>query len=218
MKVLGVITARGGSKRLPNKNVAMLGGKPLIAWSIEVGRATCDHVVTSTDSPLIADVARKYGSSLVMRPDDLSQDDTPSLPVVVHAAKQFEGEGYDVVLLLQPTSPFRDERDVVAAIKKMEDTDAESVVSMVLRDDYNSFCLGHADRIRQPAEAEDRWAMNGAIYLIRWYHLMGGGDWEGPRAYAYKMPPERSLDIDTHADFDAAVAMLDERGRLKGPA
>src|SRR5712671_6126561 len=103
MKVLGVVTARGGSKRLPNKNVAILGGKPLIAWSIEVGLATCHHVVTSTDSALIADVARKYGSSLVMRPDELSRDDTPSLPVVVHAAKQFDGEGYDAVLLLQPT-------------------------------------------------------------------------------------------------------------------
>lgn len=214
MKILGVVTARGGSKRLPNKNLALLGGKPLIAWSIEVGLATCHHVVTSTDAPEIADAARRYGSDVIMRPQELSQDDTPSLPVVVHAAKQFDGGGYNVVLLLQPTSPFRTVDDVNGAIQKMIDTSGDSVVSMVLKKDNNSFSLGHADRIRLPSETEERWAMNGAVYLITWQHLMDGGDWEGPHSYAYRMPSERSLDIDTHADFEAARAMLDADGKF----
>lgn len=216
VKILGVVTARGGSKRLPNKNLALLGGKPLIAWSIEVGLATCHHVVTSTDDPEIAKVAAELGSEVLMRPEELARDDSPSESVVVHAASQARGGPYSAALLLQPTSPFRDERDVVASLKIMEDTSADSVISVVrFPKDDTLFTLGHANRLRGMADqANAVYTPNGAIYLIRWDYLMGGETWYGNHAYAYVMPPERSLDIDTHADFEAAMAMLDSDGKF----
>ncbi len=214
MKVLGVITARGGSKRLPNKNTAMLGGKPLIAWSIEVGLATCHHVVLSTDSEFIAGVAKQHGCKVIMRPPELCGD-ADHVSVVIHAARNAEDGPYNAVLLLQPTSPFRDERDVVAAQKMMEDTSADSVISVVEFPKADTlFTLGHANRMRGAGERDTVYTPNGAIYLVKWDHLMERGDWYDPHAYAYVMPPERSLDIDTHADFEAARAMLDDQGRF----
>lgn len=215
MKILGVVTARGGSKRLPNKNLAPLGGKPLIAWSIEVGLETCHEVVTTTDSQEIAAVARRFGSAVLMRPDELARDDTPSEPVVIHAACKADGGPYDAVLLLQPTSPFRTVDDVRAAIEVMDRTGADSVLSVVeFKTAGYLFGLGHAGRLRDMSLHSATWTPNGAIYLIRWDFLMEGGDWYGDHAYGYVMPPERSLDIDTHADFDAAKELLDGDGKF----
>jgi CMP-N-acetylneuraminic acid synthetase len=211
MKVLGVVTARGGSKRLPNKNLALLGGKPLIAWSIEVGLATCHHVVTTTDSQEIADAAAKAGSAVVMRPKELARDDTPSEPVVRHAASLAHGGPYNAVLLLQPTSPFRVADDVRAAIRIMDSMRADSVISVV---EFGTagylFMLGHAGRLRDMTVEGDTYTPNGAIYLIKWECLFAGESWYGPHAYGYVMPKDRSIDIDTHADFEAAKAMLEK--------
>lgn len=210
MKVLGVVTARGGSKRLPNKNLALLGGKPLIAWSIEVGIETCHEVMTTTDSPEIAELAAKLGSAVLMRPEELAGDDTLSEPVVIHAACKADGGPYDAVLLLQPTSPFRTVEDVNKAIEVMDRTGADSVLSMVeFRTPGYLFGLGHAGRLRDMSLHSATWTPNGAIYLIRWDFLMEGGYWYGDHAYGYVMPLERSLDIDTHADFDAAKELLE---------
>lgn len=215
MKILGIVTARGGSKRLPNKNLDLLGGKPLVAWSIEVGLATCHRVVTTTDSVEIADVADSFGSAVIIRPEELSRDDTPSEPVVVHAAANAAGAPYNAVVLLQPTSPFRTIEDVRGAIKLMEYTAADSVVSVVKFEDRGYlFGLGHAGRLRDMSHAETVYTPNGAIYLVRWDFLMEGGDWYGDHAYGYVMSPERSMDIDTHADFEAAKALLGGDGKF----
>lgn len=210
MKILGVVTARGTSRRLPNKNLAILGDKPLIAWSIEVGLATCHHLVTTTDSPEVADVAASLGSAVVVRPDELSGDEVASEPVVRHAASQALGGPYNAVLLLQPTSPFRTVEDVRGAVEVMDRTMADVVVSVVKFEERGHlFGLGYAGRLCDLSHAETTYTPNGAIYLVRWDHLMDGGDWYGDHAYGYVMPTERSLDIDTHADFEAAKAMLD---------
>lgn len=211
MSMLGVITARGGSKRLPGKNITNLGGKPLIAWSIEVGLKTCDRLVVSTEDDKIKQVSLACGAEVVDRPESLAQDNSSSLPVVLHAAKVCPG--YDTVLLLQPTSPFRTEDDVNAAIKLLAYQQADSVVSVIEFPSLNTlFTLGHGSRMRS-IESGTIYTPNGAIYLITMSHLLGGGDWYGPNAYGIIMPFERSIDIDTHADFDAAAAMLDGEGR-----
>jgi len=200
MKVLGVITARGGSKRLPNKNTAMLGGKPLIAWSIDVGKKVCDHLVLSTDSEFISGVAQQHDCDVIMRPPEL-RGDADHVSVVIHAA--------------EITSPFRTEDDCRKAKQVMIDTSADSVISVIEFPQQDTlFTLGHANRMRSASERDMVYTPNGAIYLIKWDHLLENGDWYDPHAYAYVMPPERSLDIDTHADFEAARAMLDDEGRF----
>src|SRR5258705_2920074 len=152
MKVLGVITARGGSKRLPNKNTAMLGGKPLIAWSIEVGLATCHHLVLSTDSEFIAGVAKQHGCKVIMRPPELCGD-ADHVSVVIHAAMNAEYGPYNAVLLLQPTSPFRTVDDCEKAKQKMIATNADSVISVTEFPKSDTlFTLGHADRMRGASE------------------------------------------------------------------
>lgn len=113
LRTMAVIPARGGSKGLPGKHVRMLAGKPLIAYSIEQATASgvCDVVLVSTDSEAIADVARAYGAEVpFMRPAELSQDATPSEPVVRHALDTYEaltGTRVDIVVFLQPTDVFR---------------------------------------------------------------------------------------------------------------
>jgi CMP-N-acetylneuraminic acid synthetase len=208
MKTLAVITARGGSKRLPNKNTAMLGGKPLIAWSIEVGQRVCNHLVLSTDSEFIAGVAKQYGCKVIMRPPEL-YGDCDQVSAVIHAAKSAADGPYNAVMLLQPTSPFRTDGDCEAAKQKMIDTNADSVISVTEFPKTDTlFTFGHSDRLRGIAETGPVYTPNGAIYLIEWDHLLSRGDWYGSHSYAYVMPKERSIDIDTHADFEAAKAMM----------
>lgn len=208
MKTIGIITARGGSKRLPNKNIADLGGKPLIAWTIEASLAACDRTVVTTDSAEIADVALRFGAHVVDRPAHLAQDTTPSLPVVAHASASFPE--YDTVALLQPTSPFRTADDIKAALRIFDETDCHSVVSMVrFRDEDSLFWMtidGRAMPVHPAYPA--LYIPNGAIYIARSTWLMHGTDWYTDPMQPYIMPTERSLDIDTRADLDAAQAML----------
>lgn len=212
MKILGIVPARGGSKRLPGKNIADLGGQPLIKWSIDVGVETCAHVVVSTDDGDIKRMSVACGSWVVTRPARLAGDDSPSEPAIAHAVEEmrwlFPQETWDAVLVLQPTSPFRTADDVRGAVDVMERTGADTVISVVSFPKRDTlFTVGHAGRLR-PVENGHVWTPNGAIYLIKMDHLLGGGEWYGDHAYSCVMPPERSLDIDTHADLDAARAML----------
>lgn len=233
MKVLGVMTARGGSKRVPGKNIADLGGKPLIAWSIEVGKATCDAVVTSTDSERIADVAFEYGSEVVMRPDEISRGEPGmQMKAIMHAAAQMSidhgGRVWDAILLLQPTSPFRTVQDVATCFKMMEEWPVDSVVSVVQFPERGAvFTIGHAGRLRDVVDrgpsvpgynlsGQPIYRPNGAIFLARTKHLEECGDWFGPRSYGYPMPVNRSVDIDTKNDLEAARALVAGLNLVKG--
>lgn len=214
MKILGVVTARAGSVRLPGKNLAMLGNKPLIAWSIEVGLKTCNKVVTTTDGDEIARQASFYGSDVVQRPPELATG-APWMHMasVLHAHDNARGGPYDAILLLQPTSPFRTVEDVQAAKSVMERTGAESVISVIrFPVEDTLFKMGWQGRLRPAANDQD-WIFtpNGAIFLAKTDTLREPaprGGWYGPYSYAYEMPRERSVDIDTRADFEAAAAAL----------
>ena len=135
MNVLSVIPARGGSKSIPRKNLADVCGRPLLSFIVEAARGArlVDRVVVSTEDDEIADVARRWGADVPFcRPDELSGDEVSLIPVVQHAADEMEQQGFaaDVVVSLQPTTPFLESEDIDLAVQKLEETGADSVVSV----------------------------------------------------------------------------------------
>jgi len=123
--ILAIIPARGGSKRLPGKNIKILNGKPLLAHSIEFAQNSeyINKLVVSTDDPNIADVAKQYGAEIIMRPAELAQDTTKTAPVLLHAVDELEKDGYkpDIIILLQATCPVRQKNLCQNAIKILEE-------------------------------------------------------------------------------------------------
>jgi CMP-N,N'-diacetyllegionaminic acid synthase len=205
MNILGLIPARGGSQRAPRKNIADLGGKPLIAWTIEAAKQSqiFTEIVVSTEDHEIATIAAAYGAAVLARPDILARAETPMLPVVKHAANEFPF--CDVIVLLQPTSPFRSAEDIIKAATLLKDFDGDSVVSVTDVAEDVVFEIGHANRLREKTNFV---TPNGAIYIITKEALIKGESWYSGLSYAYKMPKERSLDIDTSLDLEIARMML----------
>src|SRR6266545_4806638 len=218
--VLGVITARGGSKAIPGKNIKLLGGKPLITHTIEYANASgaLDRLILSTDDSTIADVARAAGCEVpFIRPADLALDTTPHLPVMQHAVTWLaEHDGYrpDAVMILQPTSPLRRSVDIARAIDLLDRSGADSVVSVSeVPAHFNPMRILTADadgrarlfvtgdpvrrRINRRQDMPAAWTMNGAIYLVRTPLLFDANpSLYGDRTAAYVMPPERGISID----------------------
>ena len=131
MSVLGLILARGGSKGIARKNIKNLCGKPLIAWSIEIAQNadSVEKVVVSTDDEEIAEIAQKYGAEVpFLRPAELAQDDTPSMAPVLHALEQLPK--FEMILLLQPTSPLRTTTDIEGIFTMCQERKAPAVVSI----------------------------------------------------------------------------------------
>ena len=228
MRFLGVIPARGGSKGVPGKNIRPLAGKPLIAWTIEAARdsGVLDRLVVSTDDDVIAAVARQFGAEVRMRPAALAQDNTPTRPVLEHAARELEGEGdaFDAVVTLQPTSPLRLPRHISEACAQFAaDPKADSLVSCVAvphifnpvsvmkrtADGYLENFLG-GDAITRRQDKPQAFARNGAaVYVTRRSRI---GDFVfGGKLLCYLMDEEHSLDIDTLDDFAAAEAAMAAR-------
>lgn len=140
-----------------------------------------------------------------MRPEALCEDHTPMLPVVKHA---FVERPSDVIILLQPTSPFRAVEDIFKSYHLLLGTGGDAVVSVTEPSENLAFEVGHLGRMR---ESKNVVVANGALYLITADHLLGNGDWYNGVSYAYHMPKERSLDIDTLMDFNVAQAMLAQK-------
>ena len=132
MKILGIIPARSGSKGIPKKNIKLLNGKPLIAYTIEAGlKSNLNKVVVSTDCNEIADISKDYGCEVLMRPVNLARDETPTLPVLIDVVSKLE-ETFSGIMTLQPTSPLRNEHHINEAIDLFKsDNDADSLVSVV---------------------------------------------------------------------------------------
>jgi CMP-N,N'-diacetyllegionaminic acid synthase len=231
MKVLGIITARGGSKGVPGKNLKLLGGKPLIHYSIDAANDTpLERLILSTEDPKIAEVARSLGCDVpFMRPAELARDDTPHLPVIQHAVQWLiDHESYraEAVVILQPTSPLRSSADIAAALRMLELSGADSVVSVsaasahahpmrMLRVDEAGFAklfvTGEPvrNRINRRQDLPKAFLMNGAVYAFRTEVLFGDSpSLYGDRVVAYPMPIERSISIDTAEDWEAAEHAL----------
>ncbi|HKW59008.1 MAG TPA: acylneuraminate cytidylyltransferase family protein [Candidatus Dormibacteraeota bacterium] len=227
-RTLALVVARGGSKSIPRKNLALLAGKPLIAWTIEAA-ASCRtqlRVVVSTDDDEIARVAARCGAEVpFMRPAALAEDATPTTPVVRHALDTLAAlNGYapERVLLLQPTSPLRTAADVDAAVALFDERDANAVVSVGPAADHPDLLRRVSDHgvleeysphssATRRQELEQIYALNGAIYLARRDSLLARDSFYAERTYAYVMPPERSIDVDDPWDLHLCDLILRDR-------
>ncbi len=206
MKTIAIIPARGGSKRLLFKNVKDLGGKPLLAWTLDAAMESdiFDDVYVSTENEHVAEVANSWAGIPVVwdRPANLAHDDTPSLAVVLDIANNVPS---DLIFLLQPTSPFRTAQDIVNVYDQMMSSQGDAVVSVTDATSDMVFQVGHANRMRP---RKDIVVPNGAIYCITTEALLRGEDWYSGVSYVYRMPKDRSLDIDTEADLELARMMI----------
>lgn len=208
MKVLGVVPARGGSKRAPGKNIADLGGRPLLCWTLETARQSnlFDCVVVTSDDDDILNTAKAYWPwvTLHKRSPLLARDDTPMLPVVQDVYHNYPAE---VVVTLQPTSPFRTSEDLLNAYEMLRDSGGDSVFSVTEAPDDLVFQVQHANRLRQLPNIV---VPNGALFLITGEALDQGLDWFDGVAYGYRMPKDRSIDIDTALDLEIARMIVEK--------
>jgi CMP-N-acetylneuraminic acid synthetase len=234
VSVLAVIPARGGSKGVPRKNITLVGGRPLIAWTIDAARDArhVDRVIVSTDDAEIADVARGCRAEVpVLRPADLARDDTPGIAPALHMVKWLDrNEGYraDMVVLLQPTSPLRTADDIDAAMDLMQAGAASAVVGVTpvtmhpawMKRVNTGNVLVDVPGLTQPEtlrqDLDPLYIVNGAIYACARDVLVTRGSFYAERTLAYVMPAERSLDIDSAWDLRVADLELTSRGSRHG--
>ena len=228
-KVLAIITARGGSQRLPSKNILPLAGKPLIGWSIEVAKKSLliDKVMVSSDCDEIISIAEQFGAEIPFkRPDNLATATTSGIAPVKHACQFFEDkqEFYDIVVLLQPTSPFRRVEDIDNAVKLLIDneTQIDSVVSLVepdkkvgwyyYIDNEKSNKLENVLDKNNSSDRKKAYCLNGAVYVIKKEKLLDESctSFVDENTLGYVMPKEYSLDIDSELDFKFCQLLLRE--------
>lgn len=224
MRVLGIIPARGGSKGIPRKNVCDVAGMPLIAWTIREGKESrfIDRLVLSSEDPRIIEISAKLGCDVpFVRPRELAEDETPGIEPFLHAIRTLPG--YDIGVLLQPTSPLRTAEDIDGCIRMCVESGADACVSVSKpkKSPYWMFTLDASGRMNPLIPASpliDRrqdlpevFALNGAVYVARCNWVLTSRTFIGPRTIAYRMPSERSADIDCEADLAWCGFLLSKR-------
>ncbi|MFJ8246328.1 cytidylyltransferase domain-containing protein [Peribacillus asahii] len=220
MNNLFIVPARGGSKRLPGKNIKSLCSKPLISYTIEaaIHSEIKGRILVTTDEENIASTALKHGAEVpFLRPSYLSDDQSKSIDVVTHAVEFYEGElnyTVDNIILLQPTSPLRTSKDIKTAFELYLKHDCFPVISVMERNLSGKYFIkneeGYALKIDMNQEGYE---LNGAIYIIPRENLKQGYFYKD-RFIPYIMPYNKSIDIDTAEDF-ALAKMYMEQGELK---
>jgi CMP-N,N'-diacetyllegionaminic acid synthase len=229
---LGVITARGGSKGIPNKNIKPLCGMPLIGYSIKAAKASkkLKHWLVSTESAKIANVAKRLKAPVpFMRPKDLATDKATTPPVLKHALLEYErqtGLHFTHVVLLQPTSPLRLSKDIDGAIALMEKNPAKNNVltcyksdnihpkKMYAKKDNRFIPYEQGDKVFLRQNVSSMYIRNGAVYIIRRDLLMQGGMFD-QEPLIYEMPRLRSIDIDGMDDWKLAELIIKARAHIK---
>lgn len=236
-KTLTVIPARGGSKGLPRKNTRPLGGKPLIAHTIEAALAArAGRVIVSTDDAEIAEISQRHGAEVpFVRPAALATDTASSLSVLLHAIEHMESrEGYRAgrIVFLQPTSPFRTAEQIAAALAQHAESGARSTIGVTEVQEFHPFFmfkLGEGARLSPLFEMENRplrrqdlppvYRINGALYITRreYYNEVNETsaifDWNDLNAYVMDAPS--SIDINDYMDFQRAELVLRGRGEAE---
>lgn len=226
-RVLAVIPARGGSKGVPRKNLRRLGGRPLVAWSIDTARSepAVDRVLLSTDDPEIARVGESFGADVpFLRPRALALDETPTLDVLVHALHWLRkhGEEYDIVCLLQPTSPFRPPGLLREALELMERHHASAVVTVRAvppkfnphwvflpgEDGRLRLVTGGRDPIPRRQELPPAVIRDGMLYMTRSQVLLEERSLYGDRCFPLGQPDATGVNLDTLQDFEQAERIL----------
>ena len=227
MKVLGIVTARGGSKGIPRKNIIPLLGKPLLAYTAKAALSAkrLARTILSTEDEEIARIGRAHGLDVpFLRPAELARDETPSIPVLQDAVRRLEqmGETYDAVFTLQPTNPLRRPEDIDGAIALLEQTGADSVISFVDVGEKHparmKFITTEGKVIDPPFkeafEGQRRqdlpklYLREGSVYLTRRSVLMKQSSVQGSDCRAWLIPEERACNIDTPFDLFLVEQML----------
>jgi len=227
MSLLALISARGGSKGIPRKNIKPLAGKSLIGWTIDAARQSSyiDRIVVTTEDDEIASLSRELGADVpFMRPPELAADDTPGIAPVLHAVDQLPD--FEWVLLLQPTSPLRTQADIDGIWEFCMAHGAPSAVSlsdaskhpywMYRRDTSHRLQPLIADRpnVTCRQDLPKAYAVNGALYLAKTNWLQKTGEFITSETLGYLMPSERSIDLDTHMDWKLAECLIRESHNL----
>lgn len=222
---IAIIPARGGSKRLPGKNIKLLGDKPLIAWTIEsaIESNVFDHVFVSTDSQEIADISKQYGAEVpFLRPPELASDTATTNDVVTHLADWYEAESSNkvsTIAILQPTSPLRNATHINEAFAEMKTKDAKAIISVCELEHPIQFCnqldsnksmagfIKQKD-IKRTQDLSPTYRLNGAIYIFDRSYVGRMNEIYSEGTFAYIMDSRDSIDIDTINDFKLAEYYL----------
>ncbi|MDF1613501.1 cytidylyltransferase domain-containing protein [Desulfurivibrio dismutans] len=223
--VLAVIPARGGSKGLPRKNILELAGKPMVAWSIEAAQRSnfIDRVVLSSEDEAIIATAKQWGCEVpFVRPVELAGDEAPTSAALLHALDNL-GRQYDYLVLLQPTSPLREARDIDQCIEKCHQSEAPACVSVTETDKNPAWMfylegqqrlepvLGTWDFPTRRQDLRPSFVLNGAVYVADTAWFKQNHTFLDRKTIAHPMPKERSLDIDTELDLKLVQAILENQ-------
>lgn len=218
---LAVVPARGGSKRLPRKNVLNLGSKPLIAYSIEAGLKSkyIDAVVVSSDDEEILALSQKLGAMTIKRPQELASDTASTFDAIEHTIKNMQS--YDYLVLLQPTSPLRSASHIDDAIRLLDEKGADAVISVcemshsplwsnTLPKDGSMVGFLKEDAMgKRSQDLPSYYRINGAIYICKIERLLQEREFFlKDNIFAYVMDRKNSIDIDEEIDFRLAEALL----------
>jgi len=219
---LAIIPARGGSKRIPRKNILNLNGKPLLSYSIEAGLNSryIDEVIVSSDDNEILDIALNYGCNIIKRPSYLSSDTAITFDVIKHTIENIEID-YDYIVLLQPTSPLRDATHIDEAIELLISKESDAVIS-VCEMEHSPLWSNTLDETlsmksflkkevlnKRSQDLDTYFRLNGAIYICdREILLKEKSFFIKENIFAYKMSRETSIDIDEMIDFDIAKIII----------
>jgi CMP-N,N'-diacetyllegionaminic acid synthase len=227
--VLALIPARGGSKGLPGKNIRSLCGKPLIAWSIEQGRASryLDAVVVSTDDDVIARTAREHGAEVpFLRPAELASDEAPTIDVIVHALDVLFGQErqFDILVLLEPTSPLREASDIDAMLEALvARSDVESVVGVARAESAHPAFLVKLEKglirpyaptvfgVKRRQDLDEVFFLAGSVYASYTTSLRKRRGFYHEATLSYIVPKHKSFEVDELADFVVVEALMAAR-------
>jgi len=226
---LAIIPARGGSKRLPGKNLRKLNGKPLIAWSIEAGLNSkyIDEVLVTSDDDEILTIAEKYGSKVLKRPEHLATDTAKTFDAIEHAINT--ASKYDYIVLLQPTSPLRTSENIDEAIERIKAKDADAIISVNQTEHSPLWCntlpddgdmSGFIKDDIKSVRSQDLplfYRLNGAIYIAKTNRLLTEKTFFiKDKVFSYVMDVNFSIDIDNEIDFKfAQMIMAEEYQKIK---
>lgn len=228
-KILAIIPARGGSKGLPRKNILKLLGKAMIGYTIEAARASkyIDKVVVSTEDEEIAEIARQFGAEVpFLRPKELAQDDTPGIEPILYTmreAEKFYNVSFDVMIMLQPTSPLRGTEHIDAAIEQYRKNrdHFDSLISVTELEhpvEWNrtidtdgklqDFLWYEKEQMYSRQRAQKVYRLNGAIYIVEKEALFRTKRFETGRTQGFMMNTYESIDVDTKEDFCYAEFLM----------
>lgn len=221
MRTLALVPCRAGSKGIPGKNTRQFAGMPLFGLAVDIGLDTCNEVLVTTDDEAVLGLSKAYGARTILRPSELAQDDTPMLAVVKHAVATLPKD-IEVIVLLQPTQPLRRRSHVNSALAVLEQTGADSVVSVVQIPAHYSpdyvwdiedgrlwpwDTKGSREYPLRRQDARPAYSREGTVYAMK-RGTIEAGSLYGSHCVPLVIPPNESCNLDTEEDWQRAEAMM----------